>query len=406
MSAKKLFAALTLVLILAGVPLSIFLVTRPQRQTVTTLASPEEVPREVKVTNISDNSFTISWVTPDKQTVGFVIYGESPSLGNLTSDDRDAASKSQRFTHHVTAKNLSPSTKYFFKIGSNAKQYDNSGVPYELTTAPTTQDPPPLADPAYGKIFKPDGSAATDALVYLTVAGGTPLSSYTRDDGNWLITLNNARRSDLTTYITYKETGDEIALFVQAGLVGTARAATDTNNDAPVPTITLGKDVDFGKLGATPKVSSPSASPKPEEFSLTPIVTVTEAPFTITAPNEGEKTSKTKPTFSGTGKPGDVITITIESSQKITAQVTAGADGTWQYAPEQDLSPGQHTVTASSQNGKVTSKGFSVAANPPTISQQQATLPAAGYGEWILPLTLLVGIVFIALAGLGFLFAR
>ena len=52
-------------------------------------ASAEETPREVKVTNISDVGFVVSWIT-DKAVAGYVQYGEGEAGGQLAgSDERD-----------------------------------------------------------------------------------------------------------------------------------------------------------------------------------------------------------------------------------------------------------------------------------------------------------------------------
>ena len=116
-----------------------------------------------------------------------------------------------------------------------------------------------------------------EGLVYLTIAGGTPLSSYIREDGNWLITLNNARTADLLKYVSYKQAGDEIVIFVQAP-EGTAQATTDTKNHTPVPNITLGDTINFVQ-------TNDGAS-----FSVQPVEDVSEAEkivsLTIRSPNK------------------------------------------------------------------------------------------------------------------------
>jgi len=276
-------------------------------------------------------------------------------------------------------------------------------VSYQITTAPTTTDPPPLADPAYGKVLTQQGTPATDALVYLTVAGGTPLSSYTRQDGNWLITLNNARRADLSTYISYKETGDKISLLVNGSTLGRSTANTDTNNDAPVSNITLGQSYEFGTLGSTPQATTaPVVESTPSEFSLSPVATVTEASpsaLEIQTPAIGGTTPDTTPTFTGVGKPGEILDIIIES-EPIRAKVTVKADGTWSFTPNQALLPGEHTVTIA-QAGQTKSQTFSVLGTSTAKPATQSAVPVSGAFENTI--LLLGGGVVLSLIGVAIL---
>ena len=398
MNKRKVITILSTVLLLVALPVSVFLVGK--QQNLFLKASPEEVPKEIKIANISDNSFSVSWIT-GKSVIGFLVYGKSEGLGFTASDDRDTASKVSRTTHHITVKNLEPGTRYFFKMGSGGSAYDNSGTSYVVTTAPTTNDPPPLADPAYGKVLGATGGSLADALVYLTLEGGTPLSTYTREAGNWLITLNNARTADLSRFIKYSGTGVRMSIYVQAADKGIAQASADTQNDSPVPNIKIGQNLAFAAVGVTPTVlPTPTGSLKASEFSLQEVEPATKSAVAleVLAPNKDEKLPSTRPTFSGTGKPGEVITITIHSAQVITAQVTAGSDGQWSYTPNQDLSPGQHSVTIA-QGGSSDSQQF-VVLGAKTTTASASSLPVSGAVSNLLYFVL-VG-VFLLVGGIVF----
>ncbi|HEX9817845.1 MAG TPA: hypothetical protein VGA89_03075, partial [Patescibacteria group bacterium] len=55
-------------------------------------ATPETTPKNVRVTNLTDKSFTISFVT-EEATSGFVKYGtQEGALRSQASDDRDQLS--------------------------------------------------------------------------------------------------------------------------------------------------------------------------------------------------------------------------------------------------------------------------------------------------------------------------
>ena len=77
-------------------------------------ASAEFAPKDVRISNITDSSATVSWIT-DKETSGFVKWGEGQDSLDKTELDELA---SQSFTHTLTLRNLTPQTTYSFKINS------------------------------------------------------------------------------------------------------------------------------------------------------------------------------------------------------------------------------------------------------------------------------------------------
>jgi hypothetical protein len=182
-------------------------------------------PQTVTITNISDNSLTVTWFTAAK-TTGFVQYGTDPSTFESVGDDRDSGAVKDHFTHHVTIKNLKPETQYYFKIGSGNQVYDDNGKPYVQQTALTTDQPPSVPQPIYGKIKTQDNNSPEEALVYVTVNKGNILSSYTRESGNWLITLNNMRTPDMQQFLDISSK-DMLDVVVDAGPEGHASLTTE-----------------------------------------------------------------------------------------------------------------------------------------------------------------------------------
>ena len=154
-------------------------------------ARPEISPKQVKITNITENSFSVSWIT-EEETTGTIQYGVDKDLLFTASDDRDQISgqRGEFLTHHVTIKNLKPETEYFFKINSGGKLFDNGGRLYQVKTAPIIRGIVPDSDIAYGTILKADGTAAEGVIVYLSLANAIPLSVLTRSSGTWAIPLN------------------------------------------------------------------------------------------------------------------------------------------------------------------------------------------------------------------------
>ncbi|MFH0937398.1 MAG: fibronectin type III domain-containing protein [Candidatus Daviesbacteria bacterium] len=168
-------------------------------------------PQNIKITNISDNSFTISWTT-QKSTTGFIKFGENQSLGNSLLDERDQDIPKPHFTHYVILENLQPDKTYFYNIDSGGETYDQKGVPFQQKTAPTTENPPNLPEPIFGTIDPGNNQDFAEALIYCQLKNGSLLSTFTREN-KWLITVNNARSEDLASYIIPQDS-DEVKITV------------------------------------------------------------------------------------------------------------------------------------------------------------------------------------------------
>lgn len=203
---------LLILLLIAGLAIGVYLIG--QRTGFFSRAGVSTAPKNIKITNISDNSFTVSWVT-DKATTGFVSVENIASGSASFLDERDKGVNRDRLTHYVAVDNLEPATGYSFKIHSGADVYDNHGKPFTQTTAPAAEKPPAPPDPVFGKVVNEKGTAPEEALVYINIGRNSSLATFTRDGGRWLLTLNNARTADLQNYSTVDDT-DQIDITVAA----------------------------------------------------------------------------------------------------------------------------------------------------------------------------------------------
>lgn len=329
-------------------------------------AGPEITPKQVKITNISENGFTVSWVT-DGQTSGFVKYGTETNLITTTQDDRDQLSgKTGSFlTHYITLNNLKPATNYYFKISSGGKLFDNNGQPYQTTTASSIQTPLPPSDVAYGMVVDQNGAPIEGTIVYLSLANTTPLSTLTKSSGSWVIPLNLARSIDLTSYASYDRQASIEEIFVQAGVTGTSTAVTVAKNDSPVPTITLGRSFDFRTVRQTTEelaTASPTPTPAESKFGLEETAIPPASKLTIINPDEAEQINTQKPEILGTGPAGENLTITIQSPANLSGTAKIDSFGNWKWTPPSNLSPGKHILTVSLADGTKISHSFTVLA--------------------------------------------
>jgi len=364
---KKELTIPTIIGILAvvgGLVAGVVLLNKPLRSLVG--ASPEETPKDVEITNISDTSFVVSWVTV-KSTSGYVQYGEREKPELVISDDRDQerGEIGNYFTHLVSIKALKPETKYSFRIGSGRSLYDNAGSLYQTTTA-AVAGRAPAADVAYGQVVTASEDPVEGAIVYLTLPGAVVQAALTKPSGSWVIPLAVARSADLTSFAAYDPEKDRVEITVQAGTLGTASVNTTTGATKPVADITLGANRDEA-------VPAPAAGSK---FSALE----TGEELIILTPKFGERVNTQKPEIMGKAPAGTEITIKIESAKVFSKTLTVDENGEWTYSVPENLEPGEHTVTVTSivdGIAKTVKKSFVVEAAGVSNAPARVATPSA-----------------------------
>lgn len=316
-------------------------------------------PKQVRLTNVTDTGFTVSWTTDQAATGKIKLGMETNSLKDQVLDDRDQLSgETGSFeVHHLTAKNQKANTKYYFKIESGGKSFDNQGKPFEITTGPTLSNPPP-ADPVYGTVLTAARTPAEGVIVYVNLSNAAPLSALVKTGGNWALSLSTARTTDLKSYLAYDAQVTIVNILAQGAKQGSAPAITITSNDNPVPDITLGQSHDF-RAQAKPAEEAPGQAPTAtgsapaanSGFSLEPLIaqgeTATQSgEVVLENPSvDGEIINATQPAFIGSGPPGTVLAIEIHSPDSYTGTATVDQDGAWEFVPPEGLTAGAHTIT-------------------------------------------------------------
>lgn len=208
--------------------------------------TPAPVISDMRVTNLTDSSATISWLT-NVAVEGAVLYGpDADHVHRRAADIRGAGVRDD--THFVTLTGLTPNTTYYFAVLSGAAQADNEGAFYRLRTGPTLSLP--VTDTAFGRVLKPNGGPAAGALIFLTLqdANGqgssgrsAPLAALTDASGYWSANLGNARVSNLARYFGYSAPGDRLILEVRAASDGSAcPPAIDAGAAHPAVDLLLG----------------------------------------------------------------------------------------------------------------------------------------------------------------------
>lgn len=338
---KKIPTLLGIFLIVIGLGITSYLATKGI--IIISKAGPSNTPRDVRVTNVTDSSFTISYRTSDK-VLGSINYGKDKKLGTVARDDRDQQNNSlTNFNiHNITVRNLIPNTKYFFSITSGNDTFEEDE--YVISTSSKIDSPPSQQEPISGKVIMPEGDNPKEAIIYATIDGAQTISTLAKSDGTYILPLNSVRVSNLENYFQFENNMIKMQAIGDQDLI--SNAILLLKQISPVPTITLSKNYDFTE-GFEP-VASESA--ELQNFpSFAGIKTATKSGSSVEAkiqsPEENEGFSDSQPLFKGTAAPNSTVKIIIHSLEQIEEEITTDRSGNWSYRPSQNLSPGDHTLT-------------------------------------------------------------
>ena len=337
---KRIPTLVGILLITIGVGVTTFLVN--QGVLLRSNASVTEQPQNVRITNVTDNSFSVSYET-DIQVIGSINYGKDSKLGQQALDDRDqqTGSLNSHKIHNITARNLDPQTKYFFSITSGQNNYTNGEQLFEITTGTSLSGSPPQQNPMGGKITVIDGTAPKEAIIYITADNSQVISTLAKDDGTYILPLNSLRTSDLASYYTFPSNATIKMLILGDSL--TSNVSLSINQINPIPTVILSKDYDF-------RQDQSSSQAIPQTLSSFPSFSSTSSASQILVLKKDQEFTDQKPVFRGTAAPSENVVITIHSDQSIQTTVKTDSQGNWSYRPTNNLAPGNHTITVQTKN--------------------------------------------------------
>lgn len=244
-------------------------------------SSAEISPKSPRISNHTQNSFSISWTT-NKKTKGVVLWGEKENgLTNKSADEDE----NETYIHLITIDGLKESTTYYFKIQSEGKIFGNNTKAWKTQTGPVLKEPLTPTIIA-GKILTSSGTPASDVLVHAVVESSLPITTVTKDDGSWIMSLGYARSKNLKSYININETNSLVEINVLAGPLGAAEAKIYPVSAKPAPPIILGKAYDFKSL------KTQDSSEIPEAELSAPKNSTTSSGFEIPISSEIESESK------------------------------------------------------------------------------------------------------------------
>lgn len=339
-----------------------------------TQADETKKPANITLSNITGSSFTVSWTT-ESPSGGAVFYGNTPDLkGGIAVDERDAGQSDDLFTTHLVRVNrLEPNTTYYFKLGETSASYGNpeaDNAAFEVTTGPNLSSTANLS-PVSGKAFLANGQALVGGIVIWQSPGASKLSTLTKDDGSYTLSLNQARTTNLTSAFEPGVNVQEMVV-ISGGTNQEAVINCVVGTVSTFPSIRIGQTMDCTDENANQSASQSGMAAFSEEtddviedletgfgsfgnLSTGTSGTITENTDTINI-QAGETVSTGMPTFSGKVEPQQVIKIVVHSDDVYSGTVIAKSDGSWSWTPPASLTPGEHTVTITIVNSDGTTQ--------------------------------------------------
>lgn len=290
---------LGLSIIFLGIGAGIVLVS--QEQLLNTQASIDPKPLETPIlTNIQDQSVTISWKTADPAT-GVVIYGQSSQDDLSALDDRDIADSAQAITqprtdHYVTIRRLAPHTKYQYRIKSGDTIFPEIR---EFTTASSSINTTSFT-PVIGSVTYND-QPLTSGIAYIKIPGGVTQSALVSILGSFTIPLSQVYKIDLTEILPLTETtSGELTVSSQYG-ISTATLFL-SRLERPIGPLKIGENLDLTFL---PQIEIPKEEIKTDlellKFDLNGDKFINSADESIIKKNFGKSPEDPRANLDGIG---------------------------------------------------------------------------------------------------------
>ncbi|MBI4035591.1 fibronectin type III domain-containing protein [Candidatus Daviesbacteria bacterium] len=236
----KIPTLLGLSIIFLGLFSGVYLVLK--EQIFFSKAASDATAQNITLTNITEDSATISWQT-NSPTSSFITFGQDNPNQSTSLDDRDNDSVNNtgptaRLFHYVTLKNLLPKTIYQFKIISGK----TISAVNKFQTAGPTNNVSPFA-PVIGSILD-ETTSLNNGIIYLSIGEAITQSSLVKSGGNFLLPLSRVRKADLSDLYQITE-GEAAKLTIYTDKGQTTVLFKLKANTPPLPTIRLGENLDL-----------------------------------------------------------------------------------------------------------------------------------------------------------------
>jgi len=317
---KKIPTILGLLFLIISVVVGVYLSS--SKVTFRSKASGDCKPVNVQATNITHNSFAVSFIT------------SAECISSLSVNDRVVMNFIQSSKiHYFPIDNLQESTEYHYSIVSGGETYDDTS--FITQTAKKPSGVAPVSDIAWGKVYNSDHTVASYALIYIVIPEASPLSALTTSNGNWNISFANSYNLEKNNWFTpLPNINEDIYVISQDGQTTQITGNTSRNN--PVPDIIIGQDtftMDESPSYPVGEIDYSSDNPSTGEI-------------TIQNPSNGETISTLRPDFFGTADPNHTFEISLSGPVNASGNPVSDSGGVWHWSPTSSLTPGSYVIRA------------------------------------------------------------
>ena len=127
---NRTFYIIGTILLIAIIAVAGYSVAQRNTQIKTQAESPT-TPIDLRISEISQSSFTIEWET-EADFSGYVLYGIKPEELNAVGIDQKGTYKFKN--HIIILEDLQPETTYYYAVVSEEDTYFSEGNPFEIKT--------------------------------------------------------------------------------------------------------------------------------------------------------------------------------------------------------------------------------------------------------------------------------
>ncbi len=127
---SRTFYIIGTILLIAIIAVAGYTIAQRNTQTKTQAESPT-TPIDLRITEISQTSFTVEWET-EADFAGYILYGINPEELNAVGIDQKGTYKFKE--HTIAVENLQAGTAYYYVVVSEGDTYLTGGEPFEINT--------------------------------------------------------------------------------------------------------------------------------------------------------------------------------------------------------------------------------------------------------------------------------
>jgi hypothetical protein len=218
---------------------------------------------KVYISNVNDQSFTVSWTTDDPVTSS-VNYGTSVAMGSSKADSLNPTTTTM---HYVDITGLAATTTYYFETVSGSS---HSGPIYSVTTGDALGGSP--RGTVTGVVYSSGLPVTNPTIVYIQAwkasVGSSNLASVRTEPGAYVYNLGNLRLADQSDLFS-AVAGNTMTVTAQGGSLGTAQVITVT------PGVAGTSQVDLNLNGTPNAITLRSLTSRADASVWVPLVGLT-----------------------------------------------------------------------------------------------------------------------------------